>query len=141
MADTANASHARLRSWFLLSGVGSLLYLAGCFGGPQGVAPPDWEPESMADSAMELNDKNSDDVLDAQELAAAPGLKAAAEAELDPADTNKDGKLSRDEIRDRIAYYQETAVGLTNVPLEIYKGKQAVAGATVELVPEPFLAG
>jgi hypothetical protein len=95
----------------------------------------------MADSAMELNDKNSDGVLDQQELAAAPGLRAAAEAEPDPADSNKDGKLSRDEVRDRIAHYQDTATGLTNVPLEIYKGKTPVAGATVELLPEPFLEG
>jgi hypothetical protein len=116
------------------------LFLSGC-GGPKGVAPPDWDPEGMADAAMDLNDKNNDRILDAAELAAAPGLKAAAEREGGGADANKDGKLSRDEIRDRIAYYEERATGFEIASMEIRIGKQPLGGATVELIPEPFLSG
>jgi hypothetical protein len=95
----------------------------------------------MADAAMELNDKNRDGVLDKGELAAAPGLQAAAVAEGGSADRNGDGKLSRDEIRERIAYYQETAQGMQSQGIEVHLGGQKVAGALVEISPEPFLAG
>ena len=95
----------------------------------------------MADAAMEQSDKNGDGVLDAAELAAAPGLKAAAEAEGGGADVNADGKLSRDEIRDRIAYYEDRATGYEIASIEVFVGQQPLGGATVELVPESFLSG
>jgi hypothetical protein len=120
--------------------VATLLLAAGC-GGPAGVAPPDWEPDAMADAAMELNDKNRDGVLDKVELAAAPGLQAAAMAEGGSADADGDGKLSRDEVRERIAYYQETAQGMQSQGFEVRLGGQKVAGAQVEMTPEPFLQG
>jgi hypothetical protein len=145
MADSRDARRAKsagLRVWFLLT-CAAVAVLPGCFGGPKGVAPPDWDPDGMADAAIELNDKNGDGILDEQELAAAPGLKAAAEAEGGSADLNNDGKLTRDEIRDRIAYYEETATGYEIASMELHLGRQRnpLSGATVQLVPEPFLAG
>jgi hypothetical protein len=95
----------------------------------------------MADAAMTQSDTNSDGILDANELLAAPGLKAAAEAEGGSADVNGDGKLTKDEIKERIAYYQQRATGMENVPMNVLLAKQALAGATVEIIPEPFLAG
>lgn len=120
----------------------AILACAGCWGGPAGVAPPDWDPDGMAQSAMELYDKNGDGILDQQELAAAPGLKAAAEAEAGSADLDGDGNLTQDEIRERIAYYEETELGITNYGMTLLLGKQQpLTGATVEVVPEPFLEG
>jgi hypothetical protein len=121
--------------------VGMLVVLASGCGGPSRIDAPDWEPEGMADAAMELNDKNGDGVLDKQELAAAPGLQAAAVAEGGSADGSGDGKLSRDEIRNRIAYYQQTMQGLQRPGFEVHLGGQRLAGASVEMTPEPFLAG
>jgi hypothetical protein len=116
-----------------------LVFATGCWG-PKGVAPPDWEPEGMADAAMDRNDKNRDGLLDNEELAAAPGLQAAAVAEGGSADLDGDGKLSRDEVRDRIAYYQETAQGMQSQGFEVRLGGRPLAGAQVEMTPEPFLA-
>jgi hypothetical protein len=94
----------------------------------------------MADAAMKQSDTNGDGLLDAKELAAAPGLKAAAEAEAG-ADTNGDAKLSRDEIKSRIAYYEQRATGYEIASIVINVGKKPLGGAAVELVPEPFLSG
>jgi hypothetical protein len=95
----------------------------------------------MADAAMKQSDTNGDGILDAKELAAAPGLKAAAEAQGGSADKNGDGQLTKDEVRERIAYYEQTAIGITNAPVELFLAKRPLAGATVELVPEGFLEG
>jgi hypothetical protein len=138
--DARRAEGAEMRYWFLLI-VAVAAILPGCWGGPAGVAPPDWDPEGMADAAMQLNDKNNDGILDEEELAAAPGLKAAAEAEGGSADANNDGKLTRDEIRDRIAYYEQTQTGIQMAGMQFNRNRQPLAGATVELVPEPFLEG
>lgn len=95
----------------------------------------------MADAAMKQSDTNGDGILDQSELAKAPGLKAAAEAEGGSADKNGDGKLTRDEIRDRIAFYEERATGYDLATIKILVGKQPLGGAEVKLVPEPFLSG
>lgn len=117
----------------------TFVLVTGC-GGPSRIDAPDWAPEDMADAAIELNDKNGDGILDQGELAAAPGLQAAAVAEGGSADRNGDGKLSRDEIRDRIAWYQQTMQGMQRSGFEVHLGGRRLGGASVELTPEPFLA-
>lgn len=138
MAESQLAAFAATRG--VLCSAGVMIFLATGCGGPSGVAPPDWAPDAMADAAMELSDKNGDGILDKQELSAAPGLKAAAEAEGGSADLDGNGELSRDEVRNRIAYYQETAQGMQAQGLEVRLGGRPLSGANVELTPEPFLA-
>ena len=119
----------------------AVLLLTGCFG-PERIAPPEWAPEEMADSAMELNDANSDGELDEEELEKAPGLRAALDrAGQESADNDGSKSLSRDEIRDRIQIFEDSQRGLQKVGLTILLDRKPLGGASVTLEPEGFLSG
>ncbi|MBN1853489.1 MAG: hypothetical protein JW829_12220 [Pirellulales bacterium] len=96
----------------------------------------------MADSAIKLFDKNGDNILDSQELVATPGLQSAvAKAKEQSPDVNGDGKLSRDEIRDHIALFESSKLGIQLISVTVLLDRQPLAGARVTLEPEPFLEG
>lgn len=116
-----------------------LSVIAGCSASKGRVEAPELDPEKMADGAMQLCDANSDGVLSASELSASPALKFAK----DDIDTDGDGKISRDELVERFNIYVDTAVGLQGITLNVRKGSvngDGLMGATVKLVPEPFMA-
>jgi hypothetical protein len=84
---------------------------------------------------MKLYDINLDGYLDSKELEKSPGLKAA----LAHIDKNRDGKISKQEIADRIKSWADSRAG--RVPFHVraaHNGKPLV-GALVVLVPESFL--
>lgn len=129
---------ARNYSLFLLLSLGTLI---GC-GGPGRIAPPEWAPEEMADSAMSLNDLDGDGEIGKEELEKAPGLKAAVERDGEnSADTDGNGSLSRDEIRDRIKLFQDSELGVQLFAVTIRLNKKPLGGATITLEPEEFLSG
>ena len=59
-------------------------------------------------------------------------------APLKKIDKNNDGKLSPDEIAERLAYFQQSGMQL-NVVADIYLDGRPLGGATVTLVPEKFM--
>jgi hypothetical protein len=111
--------------------------LAGCSGGPTKIDVPAYDPSGAASRAMELYDKNSDSFIDEKELALAPGLKAA----LKNFDSNKDGKLSADEIAARVAVWEKMSIGLMRVSCEVTLDGGLLNGATVQFIPEEFMQG
>ena len=119
--------------------VTQVMISGGCMGRPSRVDAPDWDPDQAADQAIADLDTNGDGLLSMEELDAAPGLKYCAEG-ID-AEGDKDGKLSRDEIYQRVKLYADTGVGLKAFAAHVTLNGRPLVGATVRLVPEPFLGG
>ena len=106
-------------------------------GRPARIEAPDWDPDQSADQAITDLDRDGDGLLSMEELTAAPGLKYNAKG-LD-AEGDNDGKLSRDEIYARVKLYQDSRTGLKAFSCSVILDKRPLSGATVRLVPEPFL--
>jgi len=86
---------------------------------------------------MEMYDANSDGYLDGGELDKVPSLKAS----LETLDTDKDGKVSADEIEARIEAWQATRIGIAGVLFILKLDGKPLTGAKLELEPEAFLEG
>jgi hypothetical protein len=112
---------------------GLALLAAGCSGGSSR-AGVQVSPKDAANQAMAEYDTNKDGVLDAKELEACPGLLMA----LKRVDKNGDGRLTADEIADRIAFFQQQDTQ-PDVGVEVTLDNRPLAGATVTLVPEKFM--
>jgi hypothetical protein len=113
------------------------LILAGCGQGPDRVEAPDWDPPAMAERIVADLDKNGDAQIDAEELAAAPGLKSGVRF----IDVNKDDRVTGEELEARFERYREARIGLRSPGFRlVYKGRP-VADAEVVFTPEPFLEG
>jgi hypothetical protein len=113
-----------------------LVALAGCDPSGGRVAPPSIDPVSMAQAAIHHWDANADRSLDAAELAKSPGLKR----NLAVIDTNKDGKLSEDEIAARLKTFRDANVGLVGLSARFTLDGQPLEAARVVLKPEKFLS-
>jgi hypothetical protein len=97
-----------------------------------GVVEHSYHPRAVTQAAFEKYDADQNDQLSVQELAEAPGLKAA----LPTADADANGSLSRDELQSRVsAYAQNNQV----YPLRVTITKRGVplSGVEVSLMPEP----
>ncbi len=112
-----------------------LALLVGCGGGQSRVYPPDIDPGDAAELAMELYDTNGDGFVAGEELEKAPGLNAA----MATLDTDKDGKVSEDEVAARIRVWQGTNVGITSIVCTVLIDGKPLEGATVTFDPEEFL--
>lgn len=116
----------------LLAGALALL-AAGC-SSSSGKAGLQILPKDAASQALAEYDTNKDGVLDAKELEACPGLLTA----LKRVDKNGDGRLTADEIADRIAFFQQQDTQ-PDVTVEVILDGRPLPGATVTLVPEKFM--
>jgi hypothetical protein len=113
-----------------------LAFAPSCSYGPPAIEPPSISPSGAAGEAIELYDTNGDGSLADEELNQSPGIKAA----MVTIDVDKDGKVTADEIAERIRAWQGTEVGVTRVRGIITMDGQPLVGATVTFEPEPFLA-
>jgi hypothetical protein len=110
--------------------------LAGCGSQrPARVPIPDWDPPGFADAILPKLDTNGDGLIDQRELNTAPGLAAGARR----IDSDRDGKLSRDELAARFAKYRDRQLGLTSKEFRVTHNGRPLVGAEVRLVPEFFL--
>jgi hypothetical protein len=116
--------------------VGACVF-AGCSGRPGRVSPPDVNASSSASRAIELYDRSGDGVLAKDEWSASPALVAVAATY----DKDRDGMLTTDEIRDGIAAWKASGVGARMVPFTVRWNGRPLSGASVRLVPAPFLEG
>jgi EF hand len=109
-----------------------VLLAAGCSGG--GKAGVQVSPRDGANQALAEYDTNKDGFLDAKELEACPALLAA----LKRIDKDGDGKLSADEIAERLTFFQQQDTQ-PDVSVEVTLDNRPLVGATVTLVPEKFM--
>ena len=86
---------------------------------------------------MEIYDKDGDGFVAGEELDKAPGLKAA----IKNLDTDKDGKVSGEEIAARVSAWQSQQIGLTMFTCDVLLDGRILEGATITFEPEEFLGG
>jgi hypothetical protein len=108
-----------------------VLLAAGCSRAGPGAAR--LSPREAANQALAEYDTNKDGALDARELEACPGLQSAMKR----IDKNNDGRLTADEIADRITYHQQEGTA-SGVGVEVTLDGRTLPGASVTLVPEKF---
>ena len=118
--------------WFLfLAGA----VTAGC--GPSAVTIPKFDPDTIAQNAMDEYDKNKDGKLDEAELENCPALKNALPNMVGP-----DKKfLTEEDVAERLRKFQKSQVGLMGVRCLVFRGGKGVKDVTVTFIPEKFMGG
>ena len=111
-----------------------LVALAGC-GGPEALPLPSYDPSGSAAKAMEFYDTNSDGVVDGEELENAPGLKAA----IKNLDQDNDGKVTRQEIEDRVEAWDKMGIGVTMFHSRFILDGKPLGDAEIIFEPDGFL--
>lgn len=124
------------RGWRLLFVPAILsLGLASCNSGPKRIEQPYIDASAAGAAAMELYDTNHDGAIASDELKNAPSL-AAALANLDK---DGDGRVTAEEVTERVRAWQQQGTGLTNVRCTVLMDGRPLAGAEVVFEPEKFL--
>jgi hypothetical protein len=118
-----------------LAGIG--VAIAGCSRGPSRIEVASYDPASAAAKAMEIYDTDKDGFVAGEELAKAPGLKAALKA----LDIDKNGKVSAQEISERVTEWKNQAVALMSFTCDVTLDGNFIEGATVTYEPDGFLEG
>jgi hypothetical protein len=112
---------------------GLVILAAGCArGGP--MARPQFSPEDATAAAMAEYDANKDGALDAKEVEKCPALREGMKQGLDK---NKDGRVTPDELTQRLQMFLEDEIG--SVFVQAYLDGAPLEGATVTLTPEKFM--
>jgi|688.fasta_scaffold00251_37 hypothetical protein len=111
--------------------------MLGCGGGPPAPKVPKIDAAASATAAMADYDTNKDGFIDQAELKNAPSLKEAEKV----IDSNSDGKLSRDEIEQRLNKYSAQGMALISFSCSVTMDGAKKDGIEVEMVPERFMLG
>ncbi len=122
----------------LLRVVPGLILLAGCSTAPPAVEvppPATFDAEAMTARAMADYDRNKNGFLEGSELDACPALKGS----LIGIDTNRDGKISRDELKARFESYAAANTAMMTATVTVTLDGSPLANATVQFVPEPCM--
>jgi hypothetical protein len=112
-----------------------LVFTAGCSSPPPPVdvpPPTAYDANAIADRVMVDYDRDKNGQLDGAELDACPALKRS----LIGIDTNRDGKLSKDELKARFEEYAAANAAMMAAVVTVTLDGKPLAGATVALVPE-----
>jgi len=107
--------------------------LIGC-SGTNRLELPDY-PAKAGQAAIDAYDTNGDGALGGDELSQAPGLAAS----LSHVDADGDGRLTAEEIENRIQHWREVDIAQVGVPCEVTLDGAPLANARIEFDPEPFL--
>lgn len=111
------------------------LAAAGCGGPNAPLSAPGYDADAMTRSALDLYDKNGNGTIEGAELDGSPALKSA----LTGIDTNKDKKLSADELKARFEAYRGQAAGIVGVAVTVTQDGSPLPGAELTFTPEPFM--
>jgi len=107
----------------------------GCGTSASRVAPVEIDASSASSQAMELYDKDGDGAIAGAELDAVPGIKR----HLQNYDRDGDDRVTRNEIADRLHSWGDNQLALMGRTYVIMLDGQPLSGATVTMVPEPYL--
>ena len=128
----------RFSSIAVLLAVAAIAVGSGPAGGaaaPRRVMPPAIDAEKAGRLAIAQYDANRDGLIDRQELEKAPALKAS----IGNLDTNKDRKVSGQEIAARVQSWKDSKIGLMSLACTVTLDGKSLSGATVTFQPEECL--
>jgi hypothetical protein len=114
----------------------SLAIYAGCDSPPPRVLQVKYDPSGSASRAMDKFDTNKDKKISGDELLKAPGLRAA----LPILGTDKDKGVTAELIKKRVQSWIDSQVGRQTINCTFYRGNEPLADADIKFVPEAFLA-
>jgi hypothetical protein len=97
--------------------------------------PPAIDAKAAGAEAIQLFDTNKDGKLSGEELDKCPGLKAA----IDKVDQSSKGEITADDIAARIKAWQDSKLARMTMSCKVLHNGQPLAGAVVKFVPEKFL--
>jgi len=121
----------------ILSHVPWLIGLAcciGCSNSPAPLLPPSIDRGAAA-AAIAMYDVNSDGGISGDELKKVPALRAS----LKSIDKDGDGKITANEIENRIAAWKRTGLAIMRLTAQVRRNGQPISDAEVKFVPEQFL--
>jgi hypothetical protein len=98
---------------------------------------PKYDADAVAQAALTEFDKNSSGTLEPGELSACPALLQGFAA----IDTNRDKRLSADELKQRVEAYAALASGSVPVGCIVTLDGKPLADAIVTFVPEACMGG
>jgi hypothetical protein len=111
------------------------LLLGGCGFSSSSMEIPDFDPAAAVDRALTEYDSNKDRKLSRDELKKCPGLLSS----IKDFDQDGDGSISGDELKSKLQEIQGTGPALVEVSCVVTRSGRPVEGATVKMVPESFL--
>lgn len=114
---------------------GVLLAIVGCWGGTPSRVPQTGFSSTASADALAMYDTNKDGKISGDELQNCPALKAAI-AQLDP---NKTGEVTAAMIDARIKAWKDSKLAIMSVSCKVTRNGQPFPGATVTFIPEKFL--
>jgi len=124
------------RSRFAWGVVVAVVCMAGCNQGPARLEQPGFDAQAISSALLDAHDSDRDGLLSEEELRQCPSILKAIEK----FDSGGDGKVSREEIAARVAFWSEGRVAVMRFEPSVRLDGEPLAGARVELVPEPALA-
>jgi hypothetical protein len=119
-----------------LLAVVSFALAPGCDLGPPRVPGPDFNSSAEAKKAVQLYDTNKDGRISGDELDACPGLKAA----LKVMGTDRDRGITSEMIVERVESWIDSKIGRTSLSCQVTHNGQPLQNATVKFIPEKFLS-
>ncbi|TWU22795.1 hypothetical protein [Bythopirellula polymerisocia] len=109
--------------------------LVGCNSRPTAIEPVEIDADQAGELAIEMHDKDGDGALSSSELQAVPGILN----HLEKYDLDEDGMVSSQEITERIELWNDQAMGIRTLDVEVSMDNRPLSGASVRFVPETFL--
>lgn len=111
--------------------------LAGCSNRPARVPAPHINPEAIVEAVFEQADADRDGSLRSSEQRTVPSIAAAAGR----LDADGDGAVTRDELLTWLEVVRDSRVAINPLDVVVTQRGRPLVGATVRLVPEPFMGG
>jgi hypothetical protein len=111
------------------------IFVSGC--GQKALTAPIFDPETIAQQAMDEYDKNKDGKLDEAELEKCPALRGAL-AQIAGPDKSY---IEQDDLVKRLQKFQKSHTGLSMIACRVTRGGIGVKDVTVTLIPEKFMGG
>jgi hypothetical protein len=109
--------------------------LVGCSSQLPRVHPPQFNAAEAAKQAVSRYDQDGDGVLTKPEAMACPGIVG----DWMTYDLDRDDKLTQAELQSRFQQWIDDDTGMMNMRAEVTWNGQHLEGATVKLIPLPFL--
>jgi hypothetical protein len=124
----------RRMAGYVLVLVGVFVISTGCPHTPDRIYPPSINASASGARAIEMYDTNKDGKLSGDELDKCPGLKAA----LSKVDPGKEG-VTAERITARIKEWQKSRLGRMSLSCTVTRNGKGFGGADVKFIPEKFL--